>query len=232
MAREGERCLRRVAFAPRLIIMAKSPRAGRVKRRLARSIGDTAAIRCYRICLAHTLLRLGASRRWRTLVAIAPHIDVKEAFWSRAVQPERIGRVPQGDGDLGRRMQHLFRRLPPGPAIIVGSDIPAISPAEIAKAFRLLGNADAVFGPAKDGGYWLVGLRRSARALAPFACVRWSSPHALADTLDNLEGRRVAFASILSDVDTEESYRRLRRHWQRLIPPALRACRSKPFPEA
>ena len=111
------------------------------------------------------------------------------------------------------------RRLPPGPAIIVGSDIPAIKPSDIARAFRLLGNVDAVFGRARDGGYWLVGLRRSPRLLAPFANVRWSGPHALADTLRNLQGQRVAFAATLSDVDSEEDYRRLRENWQRLIPP-------------
>ena len=57
------------------------------------------------------------------------------------------------------------------------------------------------------------------RLLAPFANVRWSGPHALADTLRNLEGHRVAFAATLSDVDSEEDYRRLRGNWQRLIPP-------------
>ena len=128
--------------------------------------------------------------------------------------------MPQGNGDLGRRMQLLFQRLPPGPAIIVGSDIPAINTTEIAKAFRFLGNANAVFGRAPDGGYWLVGLRRSPRVLAPFAQVRWSGPHALADTLNNLKGQRVAFAATLSDVDTEKDYRCLRRYWERLIPPA------------
>lgn len=116
-------------------------------------------------------------------------------------------------------MQRLFQRLPPGPAIIVGGDIPAIRVAHVAHAFRLLGKSDAVFGRAPDGGYWLVGLRRSPRVLAPFAGVRWSGPHALADTLRNLEGRHIAFAATLSDVDTEENYRRLRGDWERLIPP-------------
>ncbi|WP_425283593.1 DUF2064 domain-containing protein [Methyloceanibacter stevinii] len=51
--------------------------------------------------------------------------------------------------------------MPPGPVVLVGSDIPRISRAHIAEAFRLLGNADAVFGPAQDGGYWLVGFKRS-----------------------------------------------------------------------
>jgi rSAM/selenodomain-associated transferase 1 len=198
--------------------MARSPRAGRVKQRLARSIGVTAATHFARICFAHTLLRLGGSPRWRTVLAITPDTELTAALRSQA-PGGRIERLPQGGGDLGRRMQRLFKRLPPGPAIIVGSDIPGIRATEIARAFRLLGHANAVLGPAPDGGYWLIGLRRSPRLLAPFARVRWSSPHALADTLGNLEGRRVALAGTLSDVDNEEAYRRLRGQWQRLIPP-------------
>src|SRR5262249_19701526 len=135
-------------------------------------------------------------------------------FW-----PRGLGRLPQGGGDLGRRMQRLFRLLPPGPAIIVGSDIPTINAGNIAKAFRLLGNAEAVFGKAPDGGYWLLGLLRRPRVLAPFANVRWSGRHAFSDTLRNLEGRRIAFAATLCDVDTEEDYRRLRGSLERLIEP-------------
>jgi hypothetical protein len=196
--------------------MAKSPRAGRIKRRLAASICAVQATRFYRTCLAHTLTRLGADRRWRTFLAIAPDSDVGMRLWPYS---ERVERLPQGKGDLGQRLQRLFQRLPPGPAIIVGGDIPAIRGAHVAHAFRLLGKSDAVFGHAPDGGYWLVGLRRSPRVLAPFVGVRWSGPHALADTLRNLKGQHIAFAAMLRDVDTEEDYRRLRRDWERLIPP-------------
>jgi glycosyltransferase A (GT-A) superfamily protein (DUF2064 family) len=99
-------------------------------------------------------------------------------------------------------MQRIFDRLPPGPALIVGTDVPGITPSHIAHAFHLLGRHDAVFGPAADGGYWLVGLKRRPRVLRIFAGVRWSSPHALADTLANLRGRwSVAFIATLNDVD-------------------------------
>jgi uncharacterized protein len=77
-------------------------------------------------------------------------------------------------------------------------------------AFRALRRADAVFGPAEDGGYWLVGLspRRPAR---PFTAVRWSTVHALTDTLANFRDRRVAFLRTLRDVDTASDLRSLRR---------------------
>jgi len=114
-------------------------------------------------------------------------------------------------------MQRLLTRLPPGPVVIVGSDIPALSPSLLAGAFKCLGSADAVIGRATDGGYWLIGLKRSPKVLSPFADVRWSGPHALADTLANLEGKRVAFVATLRDVDTKADLQRERPKAERFI---------------
>jgi glycosyltransferase A (GT-A) superfamily protein (DUF2064 family) len=102
--------------------------------------------------------------------------------------------------------------------VIIGTDIPGIAPAHIARAFRLLGGNDAVFGPATDGGYWLVGLRRRPRLLHPFARVRWSGPHALADTLANLQGRTTTFAATLADVDDAASLRANAAFGRRVLP--------------
>jgi rSAM/selenodomain-associated transferase 1 len=213
MARRRSGRKRGASYAKRLVIMAKSPDMGRVKRRLSREIGESAALRFYRSSLSHTVLRLAADPRWLTVLAVDPGRVGGARFspWQRATL------MPQGDGDLGARMQRLFTRLPPGPVLIIGSDIPSIRPAHIAEAFRLLGGADAVFGPAPDGGYWLVGLKRTRRLATPFARVRWSGPHALADTLSNLKGKCVALAARLSDVDTAEDFRRERGHAGRLI---------------
>jgi hypothetical protein len=96
---------------------------------------------------------------------------------------------------------------------IIGSDIPAITRAHIARAFALLGRNDFVFGPARDGGYWLIGARRRPR-LPPglLAGVRWSTAHALDDSLATLPaGARVAFLEELEDVDDGAAYRRRRR---------------------
>jgi hypothetical protein len=120
-------------------------------------------------------------------------------------------RIAQSRGGLGERMQRIFDACGRGPLIIVGTDIPFIESGMIAEAFRLLRGSDAVFGPAEDGGYWLVGLRCRPKLLRPFAGVRWSSPHALADTLENLSAHRAAFARTLFDIDTEADYRRYRR---------------------
>src|SRR3990172_9246856 len=128
---------RRETFAPRLVIMAKSPVAGFAKRRLGQEIGNVASIKVYRSTLAHTLKRLAPATRWRTVLAVAPDRDVAAPFWRGLSGPANIPRLPQGRGDLGARMQRLFRLLPPGPAIIIGSDIPALSRHEVTQAFKL-----------------------------------------------------------------------------------------------
>jgi uncharacterized protein len=207
---------RGAAYAPRLVIMAKSPILGIAKRRLGSEIGGTRAIRFYRACLWHTVLRLASDPRWRTVLAVTPDKDVAQHYWPPR---PKVAHLPQGNGDLGRRMLRLFRRLPPGPTIIIGSDIPGIAASHLAQALRLLRRADAVLGPAPDGGYWLIGLRRTPKILSPFAGVRWSGPHALADTVAKLKGKRIAYPATLSDVDTEEAYWRERASAERLVPP-------------
>ncbi len=174
-----------------LIIFARAPRHGCVKRRLAAGIGAREALRFYRGQLARLLRRVGRDRRWRSILATTP---------ARAAVrwPLPLPRIAQARGDLGQRMQRAmapFRR-----AVLVGCDIPGIAASDIAAAFRALGRADAVFGPAEDGGYWLVGQSRR-RPQRPFADVRWSTCHALADTLRNHRRHRVALLRRLRDVD-------------------------------
>lgn len=200
--------------------MAKRPRAGAVKQRLASGIGAVAAARVYRTVLTHTLMRLGSDPRWRTYLAVTPNLALSETCWPS--QPP-IRRMRQGHGDLGKRMQSVFDRLPPGPVVIVGSDIPGMRPSHIAEAFALLGAADAVLGPAQDGGYWLVGLKRSPGRLLPFAGVPWSTEQTLAKTRANLEGRTVALTSVLCDVDTLEDYAGLRALSERVVSPPNRS---------
>jgi glycosyltransferase A (GT-A) superfamily protein (DUF2064 family) len=91
-----------------------------------------------------------------------------------------------------------------GPAAIVGSDIPDLTAAHVRAAFKRLGEADFVFGPSRDGGYWLVGARAGALARGRFRHVRWSSAHALADSMAGL--RKLAFAATLDDIDDQPGY--------------------------
>ena len=179
----------------RLVILAKTPGAGRVKTRLARDIGDSEALRFYRHQLALTCRTLSHHPGWQTIWARAPEHDSCSV---RYCVDKTIG---QGRGGLGTRMQRLFDRVERGPLIIIGADIPGITPAMIMRAFYLLQGHDHVFGPASDGGYWLVGQRRAPKVLRAFEKVRWSSPHALADTLKNLEGDTIGYVDELNDVD-------------------------------
>lgn len=198
-----------------LVIMVKAPRAGRVKTRLAATIGTAEALRCYRTMLDRTVRRLAPDRRWRTWLAVTPDGAARQlAAWGRGVAPVGVTPVavtPQGPGGLGERMQRMMDCLPPGPVVIVGSDIPGMGRGDIAAAFAALGSSDAVFGPADDGGYWLVGQRRMPRTLRLFEGVRWSSEHTLADTAENLAGCTVARLRTLSDLDEEADYLRWRR---------------------
>jgi uncharacterized protein len=184
-----------------VIVFARAPRLGAVKRRLARGIGAMAALRFYRGQLAATLQAVASDTRWRTVLATTP--PGAPTRW-----PRRLPSIPQARGDLGQRMERAMRRF--RRVVLVGSDIPGLARGDIAAAFRALGRAQAVFGPAEDGGYWLVGLgpRRPRR---PFGVVRWSTADALSDTLANFQGRRVALLRRLRDVDTAEDLRAVRR---------------------
>lgn len=186
--------------------MAKRPELGRVKTRLARGLGAVAATRFYYQTTYDIFRRLGSDPRWQTMLALSPDRTVHEVpLW-----PAGLPRIAQGVGDLGHRMGRLMHDLPPGPVVIVGSDIPDISVRHIAEAFRRLGQHDAVFGPSDDGGYWLVGLRRRPRTVSIFQNVRWSSDYALADTLDNvrLAGLSWKCLDTLIDIDTIDDFLR------------------------
>jgi rSAM/selenodomain-associated transferase 1 len=181
-----------------VIVFARAPRLGVVKRRLAHDIGDRGALRFHTATLMGLLRSLSASRRFVVVVAITPDR-------ARVRLPAGVRSVPQGHGDLGQRMSRTlgrYRRV-----ALIGCDIPKATSADVSAAFQGLGTADAVFGPAADGGYWLIALgpRRPANL---FGTSRWSTEHALADTLVQFRHHRVGFIRMLSDVDSEADYRR------------------------
>ncbi len=178
--------------------MVRAPRPGRVKTRLGRDIGPVRAAWWYRHQTARLLRRIGRDPRWQTMLAVTPdHTASGRGPW-----PAALSRLPQGAGDLGTRMARLLRAVP-GPVLLIGSDIPGIDRRTLARAFRALQGRDLVFGPATDGGFWLVGARRGTRfPRHGFRGVRWSHPQTLADTLRGLDRHRIALTATLSDVDT------------------------------
>lgn len=186
-----------------LVIFVKAPLVGTVKTRLAADIGADAAWRFYRDTTARILRRIGRDRRWMCWLAVTPDRHAR----SRRYWPWQLARLAQGPGDLGARMARVMRCLPPGPAIIVGSDIPDLTAAHVAHAFRALARHRLVLGPAADGGYWLIGMQRrppiaDVQRADIFRKVRWSSRYALADTLANLPtGWTAGILDVLADID-------------------------------
>ncbi|WP_300033180.1 TIGR04282 family arsenosugar biosynthesis glycosyltransferase [uncultured Roseobacter sp.] len=184
-----------------LVVMLKEPHPGRVKTRLGRDIGMTAAAWWFRH-QTRSLLRRVRDPRWDLVLAVSPDA---QGMQSR-VWPADLRRLPQGAGDLGARMARALAM--PGEVCVIGADIPGITRQDIAAAFGALGCCDAVFGPAPDGGYWLIGLRGAAPVPPTlFSGVRWSTEHALQDTLATLPGRRIRFVKKLADVDTARDLR-------------------------
>jgi uncharacterized protein len=204
-----------MALHKHLVIMVKVPQIGATKTRLAKGIGKVAAWRFYRNTTDQVIRRLtrhGLPSRWTVWLAETPErLATNTRFW-----PAELQRIGQGRGDLGQRMAQPMLDLPPGPVVLIGSDVPDIQAHHIGRAFEALVCHDAVFGLAEDGGYWLVGLRR--RPMFPgrfrpglFRQVRWSTDNALADTIGGLDRRyRVAKIDRLSDVDTAADFERWR----------------------
>ena len=198
----------------RLVVFLRAPRFGAVKTRLARDVGALAAWRFHRATSAATVRRL-ADPRWELVLAVTPdraRIDLPA---------ERT--IGQGGGDLGARMARALAAR--SPTVLVGSDIPDLRRRHVARAFRALAaGADLVFGPAADGGFWLVGVRRRPpRGL--FAGARWSTAHALADVLANAPPQaKVALLETPRDVDDGAAYRAQRAGSSASLPTTSRAA--------
>lgn len=187
-----------------VVIFARRPQLGRVKTRLAADIGPVETLRFYRSTLNTVARRLSAAGSWATWIGITPD----DTLGRERLYPKGVWRLPQGSGDLGQRMANCLTRFGPHPALIVGSDIPDIDRRHVAAAFDELRRNELVFGPSDDGGYWLVGAAQGARVGALFNGVRWSTEHALADTLANVRpGVRVAMLEPLADIDDGDAYR-------------------------
>ena len=201
-----------MSFANHLVVFARSPEVGRVKRRLGRTEGAVEATRIYRGLVQGLLRRISKDPRWRCWLYLDPDTAVDDPGpW-----PRGLWRRAQGGGDLGARIARPFRALPPGPVVLIGTDIPDLRAAHIARAFAALGRAEAVFGPARDGGFWLVGLRRRPRVLEVFNGVDWLASRTLDQALASLpRGTRVEFLDTLSDIDDADDLARWRARTRR-----------------
>ncbi|MFP4090065.1 MAG: TIGR04282 family arsenosugar biosynthesis glycosyltransferase [Cyclobacteriaceae bacterium] len=184
-----------------LIIFVKVPEIGKVKTRLAESIGDIRALEIYHQLLAHTAA-ITQVLAYDKIVYYTPeiqHDDIwGEVHFLKARQPE---------GDLGKKMQHAFEEgFAAGyeQVCLIGSDCYQLSSQIIEQAFEALSAQDVVIGPATDGGYYLLGMKKMHEAL--FRNKKWSTDSVLKDTIADLSTAQLACFLLpeLTDVDTEE----------------------------
>ncbi|OJJ16333.1 glycosyltransferase [marine bacterium AO1-C] len=185
-----------------LLIFTKNPELGKVKTRLAKTIGDQKALEVYQYLLEHT----------HSITANIPNTD-KAVFYSKFVDNTDLWeathyqkQVQQGEG-LGERMSNGFIwgfAQKYTSIIIIGSDCIEITQDIIEEAFQALQTQDFVIGPAKDGGYYLLGMN------APYPQVfenkTWSTASVFPDTLQDLQAKsdKIHHLPLLSDVDTEK----------------------------
>ena len=190
----------------RLIIFLKAPRAGLVKTRLAAAMGPAGALQAYER-LVETLLESLATLE-RVELRFTPDDAAGEV--SRWLRDGGNARA-QGPGDLGERLCRAFRDAFESGArrvVVIGSDCPELTPADVEAAWVALKTHDVVLGPAADGGYWLVGLRALHEPV--FRGIHWSTSSVLAETLAICKQRGLSVHRLrqLSDVDTVEDWER------------------------
>ena len=189
----------------KLIVFVKAPRPGAVKTRLAKTIGAAAAEAAYRR-LVETLLNHLAGLGGVELCFSPDDAAGEVQHWLK----EGWLSSPQGEGDLGRRLESAFQRALHSGAkrvAIIGSDCPAVTIEDIRNAWAGLRTHDVVLGPATDGGYWLIGLRQLQPNL--FRGITWSTQHVCAETIRRVEhaGLSVQMLRELVDVDTDLDWR-------------------------
>ena len=193
----------------KLIVFARAAHAGQVKTRLAREIGDQAAVDAYKTLMEQLLANLRAV--FNVELRFTP--DSARAEFESWLQPG-WHLATQGEGDLGQRLARAFQESFAAGSqrvAIIGSDCPAVTVQDIHSAWRSLLTHDVVLGPARDGGYWLIGLCRPQPGI--FENIPWSSAAVLETTLTRVReaGLTVHRLRTLADVDTVEDWEEFNR---------------------
>lgn len=179
-----------------LIIFTRNPELGKVKTRLAVSVGDSSALEIYKFLLDHTV-----SITKKLYVNKQVHYSAKvrnNDLWDESVYTKKL----QSGEDLGIKMNYAFQQgFEDGfnNIIIIGSDMYDMSQQDLEEAFLALQNHDYVIGPAKDGGYYLIGMKKLNPTL--FRNKNWGTNTVLKDTLKNLKNESLKILPQLNDVD-------------------------------
>ena len=197
----------------RIIVMAKAPRPGLAKTRLAAALGDAGAARLAARMLRHAVTQAVQAGCGPVELRVTP--DADDAHFTALAREQPITVALQGDGDLGDRMARALAHGidAQGAAIVMGSDAPALDAAVLRQAAQALATHDAVLVPAFDGGFVLLGLRRCPPGL--LAGLRWSHGQVLHDTVErlSLHGLSTKTLPALADIDTPDDLSHLPSGW-------------------
>ena len=194
--------IERVAIA----ILAKAPIPGFAKTRLTPALGAEGAAMFQKALIDRAVETACAAATGPVTLWAAP--DATHAAFA-ALRARGVGLMQQVNGDLGARMLAALA-APEGPALVIGTDCPALSAGDLRAAADVLHGADAVVFPAEDGGYVLIGTRRPEAAL--FADMAWSTPQVMDETRRRLRQAKLTWQEpvTLWDVDLPEDLDRLR----------------------
>ena len=189
--------------------MMKYPEPGKVKTRLVPPLTHSQAASLYGCFLSDIFAALSNLSGIEIHAAYAPGAPEKEV---RALVPERFAIFRQEGAHLGERMRNAFSRLLSSyeKVSMTGTDSPDLPISLISDSFDRLDSSDAVFGPAKDGGYYLVALKKPADVL--FDGIKWGGGTVLADTLEKARGAGISTALLepWHDIDRPEDLGYLR----------------------
>jgi rSAM/selenodomain-associated transferase 1 len=192
--------------AARLIVFAKAPVAGQAKTRLIPALGAAGAAALAARLLQHTLATAEAAGFPALELCVSPD-TTHPVFQAVAQQPHAMWTLTlQGEGDLGARMQRRLHAAlaTAGPALLIGTDAPSLDAAVLQAASAALAEHDAVFVPALDGGYALVGLARPAPQL--FEGIAWSTEAVMAQTRERARAAGLRWVELpaVQDIDLPE----------------------------
>lgn len=184
-----------------LMVFVKNPHRGRVKTRLAKTIGDEKALYVYRILLDHTIT-IAKGTNCDKAIFYSDYIDETD-MWRKA----KFSQFIQEGNDLGERMYNAFKYAFSKQykrVVIIGSDCLELNEHIISEAFDLLKDNEVVIGPAKDGGYYLLGMQKPYKEL--FMNKQWSTENVLLDTLLDVSRLNISMKLLptLSDIDEEK----------------------------
>lgn len=196
-----------------LLIFTKNPELGKCKTRLAKTIGNQAALNIYKHLLQHTA-QVTRQVNSDKQVFYSQEIIQEDDFDSRLFKKK----IQQGK-DLGAKMNQAFAEAFQegyGQVIIIGSDLFHLNPENIEEAFQHLDDNEVVIGPAKDGGYYLLGMKSFIPEV--FQQKKWSTSTVLRDTLADLKSKKVTLLASKNDIDTFEDIKEISVFQQYLKP--------------